>query len=104
MDGFLFTDAGASAGAGEGSLRIRLDAAPGGCAAIVLDGARPRTIAAGSSETVPIAAIPTGVPRLEAPTGCAGIFLWRAEGAARVRSAAEAEEQRKKLRALGYLH
>jgi arylsulfatase A-like enzyme len=102
VDGFLLSDA--SAGFREGSLRIRLDAAPGGCAAIVLDGARPRTITAGASETVPIAAIPTSVPRLEAPSGCAGIFLWRAEGAARVRSAAEAEEQRKKLRALGYLH
>lgn len=102
VDGFLFTDVGA--GAGEGPLRIRLDAAPGGCAAIVLDGARPRPLAAGASETVPIAAIPTNVPRLETPSGCAGLFLWRAEGAARVRSAAEAEEQRKKLRALGYLH
>ena len=104
VDGFLFSDADAHAGAGEGALRIRLDAAPAGCAAIVLDGARTRTIIAGSTETVPIAAIPASVPRLEAPSGCAGLFLWRAEGAARVRSAAEAEEQRKKLRALGYLH
>ena len=101
VDGLLFSGAGAAAG---GSLRVRLDAAPGGCAAVVLDGARPRTLAVGAGETVPIAAIPTNVPRLEAPPGCAGLFLWRAEGGVRVRSAAEAEEQRKKLRALGYLH
>ena len=98
VDGLLVSDAGG------GSLRLRVDSAPGGCAAVVLDGARPRTIAAGGSETVPIAAIPTSIPRFEAPSGCAGLYLWRAEGSARVRSAAEEEEQRKKLRSLGYLH
>ncbi|HEY7113433.1 MAG TPA: sulfatase-like hydrolase/transferase [Thermoanaerobaculia bacterium] len=102
VDGVLLADLGA--GAGEASIRLQVDSAPGGCAAVVLNGARSRTISAGGSETLPIAAIPTKIPRFQTPSGCAGLFLWRAEGGARVRSSAEEEEQRRKLRALGYLH
>ncbi|MGH9367623.1 MAG: hypothetical protein ACRD3M_08115, partial [Thermoanaerobaculia bacterium] len=58
----------------------------------------------GRSQEVPRAAIPAAIPLFEAPGACAGVFLWRAEGKPRARTAAEEEEAVRKLRALGYLH
>jgi hypothetical protein len=88
------------------------DASPGGvritaeteCGQLRLAGARPVELSSGVASEVPRAAIPAGIPDFEAPGPCAGVFLWRAEGRARSRTAAEEEETVKKLRALGYLH
>jgi arylsulfatase A-like enzyme len=76
----------------------------GGCAQLRLAGARPVALETGRPQAVPRAAVPETIPLFETPDGCAGVFLWKAAGRPRVRTAAEAEEAWKKLRALGYLH
>jgi len=79
-------------------------AVSGGCAQLRLAGARPVALEAGRLQAVPRAAVPETIPLFETPDGCAGVFLWKAAGRTRVRTAAETEEAWKKLRALGYLH
>ena len=72
-----------------------------GCVDLMVAGTK--RLASGRAETIPQAAVPAAVPRFERRGGCAGLFLWRANGAGAAAPQANDEAVRK-LRALGYLH
>ncbi len=86
-----------------GDLRLTVGGAAS-CAMLILEGTRPVPLEAGRPRSVPLAAIPESIPRFEVPGGCAGVFLWKANGRASSRTSEEEDEAWKKLRALGYLH
>jgi hypothetical protein len=62
-------------------------------------------LAPGVAVTIDPAKLPTGIPRFEtADAACSGLYVWRADGQRKARSQAEIDEERAKLRALGYVH
>ncbi|MFA6956521.1 MAG: sulfatase-like hydrolase/transferase [Thermoanaerobaculia bacterium] len=62
-------------------------------------------LVAGAAATIDPAKLPAGIPRFEtADAACPGLYVWRADGQRKARSQAEVDEERAKLRALGYVH
>ena len=55
-------------------------------------------------ESREISKIADGVPRFAVDPNCASLFVWHNRGARRARSPQEEDEERQKLRALGYIH
>lgn len=100
------------------SIRLDLDLSPGDVDGLLLPDSKAKrariTLTSGclrwngesiaakeSRETEPFA---EGVPRFTADATCATLFVWRNRGGGRARSQHEVDEEREKLRALGYIH
>lgn len=66
--------------------------------------ARWNTVVIAPGETRDLEPIGDAIPRIEAAAGCASVFVWRNRGERATRSAQEEDEERAKLRALGYIH
>jgi len=83
------------------SLIVRLGKGTG-CADLVTD--HTVRLMAGRDERVPASAISGAIPRFEHDERCSAIFLWMSSGRLSFRSGEEQDEERKKLRAIGYVH
>jgi hypothetical protein len=63
------------------------------------------TLASGGTVVLDAADVTTSVPRLETSNGhCAGLYVWKSAGRVQQREPEEVDEERKKLRSLGYVH
>jgi arylsulfatase A-like enzyme len=103
---------------GAGAVGLDLDLPPGDVDGVLFpesDAARARVTVTGGcvrwngapifpGESRDIERIQEGVPRFALDAGCASLFVWRNRAVRAARSQLEEDEERQKLRALGYIH
>ncbi len=101
-----------------GSIRLDFDLSPGDIDGILLPDSkatnarvtlssgclRSNGAAIGPRESRAIEPLAEGVPRFTGDANCSTLFVWRNRGGGRARSQGEVDEEREKLRALGYIH